>query len=218
MRGSGGFGGKRMVCISVHSQEANFHVCAKAKFAGNPHITPASKKDFTIQSPVIPRTFPEPLPPYLSRNTHIPSARLPTQTNPITANAGRFSLSLKGMRRELRKMGGRAESLVKDVEGEILAWLEGGVVLSPNTDGEEEEENGLRFPGVPVREREGLREVGRNPLQLVWATDDAFVRYVVHCCARYHEIVSFSKYSIQYPDSLLLSLLVLLTKCPRTPR
>ena len=120
------------------------------------------------------------------------------------------------MRRELRKMGGRAESLVKDVEGEILAWLEGGVVLSPNADGEEED--GLRFPGVLVREREGLREVGRNPLQLVWATDDAFVRYVVHCCARYHEIVSFSKYGIQYPDSLLLSLLVLLTKCPRTPR
>ena len=39
-------------------------------------------------------------------------------------------------------MGGRAESLIKDVEGEILAWLEGGVILSPNAD---EEEDGLRF-------------------------------------------------------------------------
>ena len=147
MRGSGGFGGKRMVCIAVHSQKTNFHICAKAKFAGNPHITPASK-DFTIQSPVIPRTFPEPLPPYLSHNTHIPLVRLPTQTNPITAKAGHFSLSLKGMRRELHKMGGRAESLVKDIEGGILAWLEGGIILSPNADGEEED--GLRFPGVLV--------------------------------------------------------------------
>ncbi|KAF8973014.1 hypothetical protein BDZ97DRAFT_1778762 [Flammula alnicola] len=37
-------------------------------------------------------------------------------------------------------------------------------------------------------------EVSRTPLQLVWRiTDDSFARYVVHCCARYHEIVSFSK-------------------------
>ena len=162
-----------------------------AKFAGNPHIIAASKKDYTIQFPAIPRTFPEPLPTYLSRNTHVPSARIPAQTNPITANAGRFSLSLKGTRRDLRKMGGRAQGLVKDVEGEILVWLEGGVVLAPEAEGEN---GGLRFPGLLVRGREDLREVGRNPLQLVWATDDAFVRYVVHCCARYHEIVSYSKY------------------------
>jgi hypothetical protein len=181
----------------LHAYErASSHNCSTAKFIGNPHIIAASRKDFTIQSPVIPRTFPEPLPTYLSRNTHVPSSRLPRQTDPITANAGRFSLSLKGMRRELRKMGGRVESLVKDVEGEILVWLEGGVVLAPWGDGDEE--GGLRFPGLVVRGREDLTEVGRNPLQLIWATDDAFVRYVVHCCARYHDIVSFSKYRIPY--------------------
>lgn len=83
------------------------------------------------------------------------------------------------------------ESLVKDVEGEILVWLEGGVILAPGDSGDRE--GGLRFPGSVVKGREDLREVGRDPLQLVWATDDAFVRYVVHCCARYHEVVSFSK-------------------------
>jgi len=37
-------------------------------------------------------------------------------------------------------------------------------------------------------------EVMRTPLQLVWyVEDDAFARYVVHCCARYHEVVSYSK-------------------------
>ena len=100
-------------------------------------------------------------------------------------------------------MGRRAESLVKDVEGEILAWLEGGVVLAPRRDGEGE----LIFPGVAVRGRDDLREVGRNPLQLVWAMDDAFVRYVVHCCARYHDIVSFSKYpSFHLTPSIVLAL------------
>lgn len=89
-------------------------------------------------------------------------------------------------------MGGRAESLVRAVEDEILVWLEGGTILKPSENGDGAE---LRLPGVSVRGREDLREVGRNPLQLVWATDDAFVRYVVHCCARYHEIVSFSTYS-----------------------
>lgn len=86
-------------------------------------------------------------------------------------------------------MGGRAESLVRDVEAEIMLWLEGGVVLNPGT-----VEGELRFPGVEIRGREDLREVGRSILQLVWATDDALVRYVVHCCARYHDIVSFSTY------------------------
>lgn len=94
------------------------------------------------------------------------------------------------MRRELRKTGGRTESLVRDVESEILVWLEGGIVLSPGDKGDGE----LRFPGMNVRGREDLREVGRSILQLVWATDDAFVRYVVHCCARYHDIVSYSEY------------------------
>jgi hypothetical protein len=98
-------------------------------------------------------------------------------------------------------MGGKAQGLVRDVEAEVLVWLEGGVVLSPSADGDGD--GGLRFPGVAVRKREDLREVGRTPLQLVWATDDAFVRYVVHCCARYHDIVSFSKYINLIPYTLL---------------
>lgn len=96
------------------------------------------------------------------------------------------------MRRELRRAGGRTESLVRAIEEEILIWLEGGTVLKPSEDFGDGAK--LNFPGVSVRGREDLREVGRNLLQLVWATDDAFVRYVVHCCARYHEIVSFSTY------------------------
>ena len=98
-------------------------------------------------------------------------------------------MSLKGMRKDLRKMGGKTESLVRDVEAEIALWLEVGVLLNPGT-----VEGEPRFPGVGVRGRDNLREVGRSVLQLVWVTDDPLTRYVVHCCARYHDIVSFSTY------------------------
>ena len=96
------------------------------------------------------------------------------------------------MRKELRKAGARAEHLVKDVETEIVSWLRDGTVfLSPDERGL----NDLEFPGKPVGDSGAIHEVARTPLQLVRAiSEDGFARYVVHCCARYHDIVSFSKY------------------------
>jgi len=96
------------------------------------------------------------------------------------------------MRKELRKAGTRAQHLVEDVESEIVSWLHDGTVfLSPD----EKDPNDLEFPGKPVGGSGAIHEVARTPLQLVWAiSEDGFARYVVHCCARYHGIVSFSKY------------------------
>ena len=96
------------------------------------------------------------------------------------------------MRKELRKAGTRAQHLVKDVETEIVSWLRDGVVfLSPD----EKDPNDLEFPGKPIGDSGAIHEVARTPLQVVWAiSEDGFARYVVHCCARYHDIVSFSKY------------------------
>ena len=101
-------------------------------------------------------------------------------------------MGIKGMRRELRKAGARAQHLVEDVETEILNWLHGGTVfLSPD----EKDLNDFEFPGKPVGSSGTIHEVARTPLQLVWAiSEDGFARYVVHCCARYHDVVSFSKY------------------------
>ncbi|KAF8070710.1 hypothetical protein FPV67DRAFT_1412852 [Lyophyllum atratum] len=161
-----------------------------ARFTGNPHIVAATKRDYALQVPQVRATFPEPLPPYLPRNAKVPTNALP-ERDPISANAGRFSLSLKGMRRGLRKCGFRAELLVRDVEYEIIEWLQaGGTVLNPDA----REAEDLAAPGILVGDTETIFEVSRTPLQLVWYTDnDSFARYVVHCCARYHEIVSFSK-------------------------
>ena len=137
-----------------------------------------------LPTPYALRTFPEPLPAYLARSAPLPPACAPTM-DPASASAGRFSLSLKGMRRELRRLRGAAQGTVRAVEGELTSWL-----AAPSAAADE---GGLRFPGVPVAGREDLREVARGALQLVWATDDALVRYVVHCCARFHGVVSFSK-------------------------
>jgi hypothetical protein len=165
-----------------------------ARFVGNPYIVLASKVDYSLQPPALKTTFPEPLPPYLSRNTKLPPATAPS-CDPSSANAGRFSLSLKGMRRNLRKSGLRARSLIRDVEDEIVIWLrEGGTVLSPDADAD-----ALDFPGTPVGTTDTIRQVSRTPLKLIWfINDDAFARYVVHCCARYHEIVSFSELTFSF--------------------
>ncbi|KAH9935680.1 uncharacterized protein B0H18DRAFT_869033 [Fomitopsis serialis] len=158
-----------------------------ARFAGNAHIVLPSKRDYALVAPHNPSTFPQPLPNYLPRNNAIPPAVLPGR-EPASANAGRFSMSLKGMRRELRKSGPRTEQLVRELEDEILAWLDGGVMLEPDAAAE------ISLPGRPVDSGDTVKEVSRTPLQLVWwIEDNSWTRYVVHCCARYHEVVSFSK-------------------------
>lgn len=139
--------------------------------------------------PTVKATFPEPLPPYLPRNPSVSSLSPQTPPDSNSSNAGRFSLSLKGMRRELRKSGSQSRHLVRDVESEIVAWLQDGrAFLSPDN-----QDNAFNFPGAPIGDTGSVYEVGRTPLRLVWSiTDNAFARYIVHCCARYHEVVSFS--------------------------
>ncbi|KAF9556710.1 hypothetical protein CPC08DRAFT_743887 [Agrocybe pediades] len=163
-----------------------------ARFADNPHIVAASKRDYALQVPHVQPTFPEPLPPYLPRVVKLPTVPTLPTLDPESANAGRFSLSLKGMRRDLRRAGGRAQALVRDVESEMVQWLTlGGTVLAP-----EEASRNISADdiGIPIGSTGTIFEASRTPQQLVWRiADDAFARYVVHCCARYHEVVSFSK-------------------------
>ncbi|KAJ6499357.1 hypothetical protein C8R45DRAFT_793754, partial [Mycena sanguinolenta] len=165
-----------------------------ARFSGNLHIVQPGKRDYQQPIPRIHSTFPEPLPVYLARNNKVPGAALPT-TNPRDADCGRFSLSLKGMRRDLRKMSFRSKPLVAEIEAALVAWLEaGGTQFSPDA-----------LPGIhnssgtAVGSSGTVVEISRTPLQLVWrmANDsDAFARYVVHCIARYHMVVSYSKHEV----------------------
>lgn len=146
-------------------------------------------------------TFPVPLPPYLPRSVSLPNT-IPPSPSPHDANAGRFSLSLKGMRRTLRKAGPQTQALVQDIEEALMMWLsEGGVMIQP--DGGNGDADDVDFPGDMVGGQEKVREVERTPLRLVWWIEDSWIRYVVHCCARYHEVVSFSKYPPPVQSTLL---------------
>jgi len=142
-------------------------------------------RDFRVTVPAPSRTFPSPLPPYLHRISSAPSVA-PVVTDPASANAGRFSLSLKGMRKRLRKSGARAEELVRVVENELMEWLAGntGQPILPS---------GWEEVGRPIDKEGAIKELSRSPLKVIWAVEDAFARYVVHCTARFHSIVSFSK-------------------------
>ena len=172
------------VCLRLSVRTGS---CLAARFVGNVHIVAPSNKDFSVPAPNSRTTFPEPLPHFLSRNNPIPPA-VPAAREPTSANAGRFSLSLKGMRRQLRSSGPRTELLVKEVEDEIVAWLAaGGVMLAPDASAT------FDSSGAPIGSTDAILELSRTPLQLVWNIEDnAFTRYVVHCCARYHDVVSFS--------------------------
>jgi hypothetical protein len=159
-----------------------------ARFAENPHVVHASKKDFTIPTPHSRPTFPQPLPTYLSRNTPIP-ATIPTVSQPASASAGQFSMGIRGMRKQLRKSGPRAQLLVEEIEAEIMGWLANNVWLNPASDATSEEQP------VAIGTSDSIVQLSRTHMQIVWAiADDPFARYVVHCCARYHNIVSFSSY------------------------
>jgi len=94
------------------------------------------------------------------------------------------------MRKALRRSGPRTEALVRGVEDELTRWLgEVAIVLNPGP-----EDGAHQFPGRAVAGEEGIREVERSPQRLVWwIENDTWARYVVHCCARYHNVVSFSK-------------------------
>jgi hypothetical protein len=99
------------------------------------------------------------------------------------------------MRKELRRAGGRAETLVRNVEEEMMDWLQGGVILRPDESNAADLQH-KSGEGREIGTTGSILEVSRTPLQLVWSVaDDAFARYVVHCCARYHEVVSFSQYN-----------------------
>lgn len=160
----------------------------------------ATRRDYLVSAAPIRSTFPVPLPPYLPRTAVVPRANLP-QREPLSANAGRFSLSLKGMRRELRKSGVRVQGLVDAVEQEILNWLHtDSSLLSPDVVKSTEDVR------LPIGNTGTIFEVSRTPLELVWSIpEDPFARYVVHCCARYHEIVSFSGLPIYFSFSITSS-------------
>ncbi|KAF8514224.1 hypothetical protein BU17DRAFT_52777 [Hysterangium stoloniferum] len=160
-----------------------------SQFVGNRHIVKPSKKDFELPYSRPQTTFPNPLPSFLPRHASIAPTSIPTR-DPVSANAGRYSLSLKGVRRELRKGGPNVERIVLDIEHELVEWLTaGGVVLEPDA---QHEVPFSRTLGEPLGASQLIREIRRSPMELVWRVDSDFPRFLLHCVARFHNIVSYS--------------------------
>ncbi|KDQ21853.1 hypothetical protein BOTBODRAFT_73421, partial [Botryobasidium botryosum FD-172 SS1] len=152
------------------------------RFAANPHIIPPTASDYSLSLPSKPSTFPEPLPAYLPRTAPAPSPA-PPPPNPASAYAGRFSHSLKGVRRTLRKSG-KAQALVKVVEVELLGWLNTSVVLNPHQNS--------KGDGRVLDTSGTIVEVSRSAGQMIWSiSDDKFARYIVHSVARWYGVVSY---------------------------
>ncbi|QRV79428.1 hypothetical protein RhiJN_07443 [Ceratobasidium sp. AG-Ba] len=157
------------------------------RFTSNPHIVQPSRRDYAVPVAQVQSTFPMPLPPYLPRVSSAPSVPAPAP-DPASTRAGKFSVSLRGFRRELRRRRGQAEPLVRAIEAELVEWL--------------------AEPAKPVDADDyvivgGIREVQRSSGELVWDVDqDSFARYVVHCTARWYGVVSFSK---EGPDGTRLT-------------
>jgi hypothetical protein len=135
-------------------------------------------------------TFPAPLPQYLPRVSAAPSAASVMRSDPANLNsayAGRFTLSLRGLRKDLRQRGGgRAKTLVEDIESAIQSWLDAytaPVGISSQTS------KAIDRSDPPI-----IMEVANNPLELVWCTEDPFARWIIHCVSRWHDMVSFSKH------------------------
>ncbi|KAF8514174.1 hypothetical protein JB92DRAFT_2592120, partial [Gautieria morchelliformis] len=87
-----------------------------------------------------------------------------------SANAGRYSLSLKGVRKELRRSGPRAEQIVLDIEQELTAWLEmGGVLLSPDS---QHILSFSRMPGTLIGSSKSIIEIHCSPMEIIWRIDE----------------------------------------------
>ncbi|KAG8908306.1 hypothetical protein FRC00_011316 [Tulasnella sp. 408] len=147
-----------------------------ARFASNPHIAAPTSED--QNSPLPPhRPWPQPLPAYIPRRTSAPDWIPPPSIQSVPR------LTRKGVRKYIRNAGPYAEQLVRDFEREVVEWLNCDVVVNPDNQ---------QATSRRIGSKGEVFELERSHAQLVWSTD-AFARYVLHCVARYHGLVSFSK-------------------------
>ncbi|GAA5841325.1 hypothetical protein JCM11251_001625 [Rhodosporidiobolus azoricus] len=106
-----------------------------AQLAGNPHLHRPTRSDFAPGPYMkgLSTTF-SPPPSSFSRSTYISSSpsSFPSHADLVaSADAGQFSLSLRGLRKNLRTAvgssrrgeGGRTEEVLEIMERELVAWL-----------------------------------------------------------------------------------------------
>lgn len=142
----------------------------------------------------------------------------------VSADHGRFSLPIKGLKRNTRRIvaeGGIGSQIVEAVDAELRAWLEGTSVwmMQQGGDGSIVEGNSVAAPSISLNSGkrcicevetdhgrvQAINQFAKQPHSLVWQSEDSFTRFLVHAIARYYRIVSFSKFSYKYGVRILPS-------------
>ncbi|KAL7340757.1 hypothetical protein BJY59DRAFT_143276 [Rhodotorula toruloides] len=153
-----------------------------AQLAGNPHLHRPTRADFS----------PGPYMKDLSTTFTPPPAHFSRSTN---ADYGQFSMSLRGLRRNLRLavgpraqrgQGGRTEELLDPTALEDFTLPTPGTLdLLPDLP---TRTTVADLPDVPT-----LTELSRQPHTLIWLAPSSHHRFLLHSLARYYNLTSFSR-------------------------
>lgn len=185
--------------------------CYAAHFYGSKYMVPPRASDYSpaqlSTAPIFPSPPPSTFFPYKpsADPTADPNARpAPTFDDSVaSADHGRFSLPMKGLKRNTRRIvaeGGIGGQIVDAVDLELRAWLEGTEVwLSPETIAYNNAHNlnsGKRCiceVDTDHGRMQAVSQLAKQPHALVWQSEDSFTRFLIHAIARYYRVVSFSK-------------------------
>lgn len=186
-----------------------------AQLADNPHIRRPTRADYDARPARPTNPVFAPPPPKFRRATD-PSSSAPPPSPAAQAHSsslGQFGLSLRGVRRTLRRTkGGRSEAFVEIVEGEVVRWLGasgritgvGGFYHVAGVG----QGVGRVVDATPMVLTSGAEvaavvELERSPAALVWRVADPFDRYVLHALCRYYHLQSSSHEEAGRPESRL---------------
>jgi len=185
---------------------------ANAQFSSNPHVSRPTTRDYQLWMADPQVKFPTPPPRGYPSSLYIPPAE-PIPIDPFSATMGAFNRSLKGVRKNMRRLVGShvcptgepgpLEQILTKIDHRLSSWIDSHTVWkATETDFSRTvvEPNPwpssapLRHQPVPEPSSEpSIVEISRSPHMLNWEVGNPFGRYLVHCVARYYGIVSFSR-------------------------
>lgn len=187
-------------------------VLTPAALVHNPHIHRPSRADFAPGPPIVSTTPFAPPPPaaLFPRSLYLPSTVAPVPTAREKAS-GNFSLSLRGLRKQLRATeGGAVHASLALIERELRSWLSLSGPIPPGYFHNRAKvidptpvEDWLvpateSLPDLPSSSTlspppPSITELSRSAHALVWLVISPHTRYLLHVLARYYNIQSFSR-------------------------
>ncbi|PLW05037.1 hypothetical protein PCASD_25700 [Puccinia coronata f. sp. avenae] len=192
---------------------------SNAQFSANPHVTRPTTRDYQLWTADAEMKFRTPPPRGYPSSLYIPPAE-PIPIDAFSATMGAFNRSLKGVRKNIRRLvgppppagsgPGPVEQILLKIDARLSDWVDSHVVWkATETDFSRTVVDPNPWPCAgPVRHQPVpepssdpcIVEISRSPHMLNWEVANPFGRYLVHCVARYYGIVSFSRPAAS-PDS-----------------